>query len=86
MVACSWGAAAAVGFSIAGRLSDIFGRRYVILVGQTLTIIGGIVCCTAGNMKQLIAGEVILGASIGTVSVAYAGQYMTIKQSWRMHI
>lgn len=68
-----WGAAAAVGFSIAGRLSDIFGRRYVILFGQSMTIIGGIICCTAHSMNQLIAGEVILGGSIGTVSVAYAG-------------
>jgi len=69
-----WGAAAAVGFSIAGRLSDIFGRRIVILVGQALTVVGGIVACTANTMEQLIAGEVILGASIGTVSVAYAGE------------
>lgn len=69
-----WGAAAAVGFSIAGRLSDIFGRRYVILVGQILTIVGGAVACTAKSMNQLIAGEVILGGSIGTVSVAYAGE------------
>lgn len=68
-----WGAAAAVGFSIAGRLSDVFGRRYVILVGQALTVVGGIVACTAQTMNQLIAGEVLLGASIGTVSVAYAG-------------
>jgi MFS family permease len=68
-----WGAAAAVGFSIAGRLSDIFGRRYVILVGQVLTIVGAAVACTANTMNQLIAGEVILGGSIGTVSVAYAG-------------
>ncbi|OQU98000.1 hypothetical protein CLAIMM_03842 [Cladophialophora immunda] len=68
-----WGAAAAVGFSIAGRLSDIFGRRYVILVGQLLTVIGGAVACSAQTMNQLIAGEVILGGSIGTVSVAYAG-------------
>ncbi|KAK3110940.1 hypothetical protein LTR53_014275, partial [Teratosphaeriaceae sp. CCFEE 6253] len=68
-----WGAAAAVGFSIAGRLSDIFGRRPVILFGQVLTIIGGIIACTAKSMNQLIAGEVILGASIGTISVAYAG-------------
>ncbi|KAL2430475.1 hypothetical protein ABEF95_008581 [Exophiala dermatitidis] len=68
-----WGAAAAVGFSIAGRLSDIFGRRYVILAGQLLTIVGGAVACTAQSMNQLIAGEVILGGSIGTVSVAYAG-------------
>ncbi len=71
------GAAAAVGFSIAGRISDIFGRRYVILVGQMLTIIGGIVACTAQSMNQLIAGEVILGGSIGTVSVAYAGKSRT---------
>ena len=69
-----WGAAAAVGFSIAGRLSDIFGRRYVILVGQALTVVGGIVACTAKTMNQLIAGEVILGMSIGTISVAYAGR------------
>ena len=69
-----WGAAAAVGFTIAGRLSDIFGRRNVILFGQFLTVIGGIIACTANTMNQLIAGEVILGASIGTVSVAYAGE------------
>lgn len=68
-----WGAAAAVGFSIAGRLSDIFGRRYVILAGQALTIVGGAVACTANTMNQLIAGVVLLGAAIGMVSVAYAG-------------
>jgi MFS family permease len=76
-----WGAAAAVGFSIAGRLSDIFGRRYVILFGQSLTIIGGIVACTAKTMNALIAGEVILGASIGTISVAYAG-----KLGWLLYL
>jgi len=70
-----WGAAAAVGFSIAGRLSDIFGRRPVILTGQCMTIIGGAIACTAKDMHQLIAGEVVLGAAIGTVSVAYAGWY-----------
>lgn len=76
-----WGAAAAVGFSVAGRLSDIFGRRYVILVGQLLTIIGGIIACTAHSMNQVIAGEVILGLSIGTVSVAYAGKPIPILHS-----
>jgi MFS family permease len=70
-----WAAAAAVGFTIAGRVSDIFGRRHVILVGQLLTIVGGAIACSAQSMNQLIAGEVILGASIGTVSVAYAGRH-----------
>jgi MFS family permease len=55
-------------------VSDIFGRRPVILFGQVLTVVGGIVACTADSMNQLIAGEVILGAAIGIVSVAYAGK------------
>ncbi|KAF2710787.1 MFS general substrate transporter [Pleomassaria siparia CBS 279.74] len=78
-----WGAAAAVGFSIAGRLSDIFGRRYVILFGQLLTIVGGAIAGTAKSMNQLIAGEVILGASIGTVSVAYAGLSEILPNKYR---
>jgi MFS family permease len=34
-------------------------------------------------MNQLIAGEVILGASIGTVSVAYAGISEILPNKWR---
>lgn len=100
-VPSGWGAAAAVGFSVAGRISDIFGRRYVrllgcgdfscdtqltvhpklqvILFGQLLTIVGGAIAATANSMEQLIAGEVVLGASIGTVSVAYAGKYNVLE-------
>lgn len=78
-----WGAAAAVGFTIAGRLSDIFGRRYVILFGQLLTVIGGAIAGTANSMNQLIAGEVVLGASIGTVSVAYAGLSEILPNKYR---
>jgi MFS family permease len=79
-----WGAAAAVGFSIAGRLSDIFGRRYVILVGQLLTVVGAAVAASAHSMNQLIAGEVILGGSIGTVSVAYAGTREREKETFNV--
>lgn len=74
-----WAAAAAVGFSVAGKVSDIFGRRHVIMFGKLLTIVGGIVACTAQTMNQLIAGEVVLGASLGTVSVAYAGKSNPLK-------
>jgi MFS family permease len=34
--------AGAVTFSIAGNLSDVFGRRMVILTGNTMMIIGGV--------------------------------------------
>lgn len=43
-----WSVASAVSFSIAGGLSDIFGRRYVLIFGQVLTLIGGVSCLQIG--------------------------------------
>lgn len=37
-----WAIASAVSFSIAGGLSDIFGRRWVLMFGQFLTLIGAV--------------------------------------------
>lgn len=37
-----WSVASAVAFSIAGGLSDIFGRRWVLIAGQVLTLIGSV--------------------------------------------
>lgn len=37
-----WSVASAVAFSIAGGLSDIFGRRWVIMSGQAMTLVGGV--------------------------------------------
>jgi MFS family permease len=31
-----------VSFSFAGSLSDIFGRRYMIITGNSLTLIGAV--------------------------------------------
>lgn len=38
----SWSLCAALVVSIAGRLGDIFGRRYFMLAGGTLAILGSI--------------------------------------------
>lgn len=37
-----WSVASAVSFSIAGGFSDIFGRRYVLICGQAITLIGAV--------------------------------------------
>jgi MFS family permease len=37
-----WSVASAVAFSIAGGLSDVFGRRWVLMAGQLFTLIGGV--------------------------------------------
>ena len=63
--------------------SDIFGRRYIILLGNLMTVVGGAIACTANSMNQLIAGEVVLGAAIGFCSVAYAGITEIVPNKWR---
>lgn len=45
-----------VGFGIAGSLSDIFGRRPIILLGQAIVLIGAIVAATATSLTAVIAG------------------------------
>ena len=37
-----WAISSSVSFCVAGRLSDIFGRRYIIMLGQFLAIIGAV--------------------------------------------
>lgn len=37
-----WSIGAAVSFSAAGGLSDIFGRRWVLLTGQVIVLAGGV--------------------------------------------
>jgi MFS family permease len=37
-----WSVASAVSFAIAGNLSDIFGRRYILLSGQLIVLFGSV--------------------------------------------
>jgi MFS family permease len=41
-IVSGWSIASSVSFTIAGSMSDIFGRRYVILLGELISIIGGV--------------------------------------------
>lgn len=44
-----------------GRLGDIFGRRYFLIGGQLLGLIGAIVCATANNVPTVIGGSALCG-------------------------
>ncbi|KAF7560952.1 hypothetical protein G7046_g3200 [Stylonectria norvegica] len=71
-VISGWGMASSISFAIAGKLSDIFGRRYVILTGQALSIVGAIVAATAQSISALIAGSTLLGLSVGLILVVFS--------------
>lgn len=46
---------------LVGRLGDLFGRRYFLIGGQFLGLIGAIVCATAKNVPTVIGGSVLCG-------------------------
>ncbi|KAL1904040.1 hypothetical protein Sste5344_010267 [Sporothrix stenoceras] len=51
----------AVGFILFGRLSDIFGRRYIFIAGDVLAVIGCIISATSTTVAQLCVGSVMMG-------------------------
>ncbi|KAF4463609.1 major facilitator superfamily transporter [Fusarium albosuccineum] len=79
----AWSLATAVSFSLGGPLSDIFGRRNLILGGQFVVTIGNIVGGTAQNTQSLIAAETIIGVGTGFVFVSYAGVPEMLPNKWR---
>ncbi|KAI1177272.1 fungal trichothecene efflux pump [Nemania sp. FL0916] len=48
-------------YTILGRFSDLFGRRWFFIIGNVVALIGIIVCSTAQNVNTLIVGSTIYG-------------------------
>ncbi|KAI9809979.1 MAG: hypothetical protein M1827_006746 [Pycnora praestabilis] len=51
----------AIGLTLVGRLSDLFGRRWLMIGGSILALIGCIVCATAKDIPTLIGGQTLIG-------------------------
>ena len=68
---------------MAGPLSDVFGRRIPMLIGEAFTLIGCIVSAVAQNVPTLIAGMTMVGFGTGVVFVAYAGVPEMLPNKWR---
>lgn len=59
--------ATALATLVVGALSDLRGRRPVLIVGLALFAVGSAICAAAPNVEMLIAGRVVqaLGGSVG---------------------
>ncbi|ERT01155.1 hypothetical protein HMPREF1624_02396 [Sporothrix schenckii ATCC 58251] len=55
-----------VTLTIIGRVTDIFGRRWIFTGGTFLGIVGSIVCATAQTVDTLIGGMTIIGIGAAT--------------------
>ncbi|KIW32624.1 uncharacterized protein PV07_04155 [Cladophialophora immunda] len=51
----------AVGLGLMGRVTDIFGRRWFMIIGNLLGTIGAVVCSRAHTINTLIGGETLIG-------------------------
>jgi len=57
-----------VGALISGFLSDILGRKYSIMIGSSIWIVGSIISCASQNIGMLVAGRFINGLAVGICS------------------
>lgn len=62
----------AIGYTLVGRLSDIFGRRYFFIGGALLGLVGSIIAATAQKVDVLIGANVFIGfAASSQISFTY---------------
>lgn len=52
-----------------GKVSDIWGRKPIILVANFLFLVGSLVCALAINLPMILAGRVIQGIGGGGLIV-----------------
>ncbi|CAI6290664.1 unnamed protein product [Periconia digitata] len=50
-----------VGLLLVGRISDLVGRRYFIIAGQVLGLVGGIIAATAKSVPTVIGANAFIG-------------------------
>lgn len=83
-ITVAWPFGASIIVSIGGRLSDIFGRRYFMLCGSALGIVGCIVGATGQSINQMIASGAIFGIASGFQEMAYACLQEIVPNKYRM--
>ncbi|CAK7202974.1 hypothetical protein SEUCBS139899_005701 [Sporothrix eucalyptigena] len=83
-ITVSWQLGAAVVVSVGGRLSDIFGRRYFMLTGSLLGIVGCVVGATGKSINQMIGSGIIFGIASGFQEMSYACIQEILPNRYRM--
>lgn len=69
-VSLGWVLSQGVSALIVGRLTDVFGRRYIFIGGSVIGLIGSIFASQVQTVEQLIGASVMLGVA-GGIQINY---------------
>lgn len=72
-----------IAFMLFGANSDLFGRRFFILFGNVLMVIGTIIGGTSHNINQSIAAHAIFGFGGGACQMAAFSLPELLPNKWR---
>ncbi|KAI0837723.1 hypothetical protein F5Y06DRAFT_297151 [Hypoxylon sp. FL0890] len=61
LVATAWTLGSSISFLLFGRLSDIFGRKYLVVGTSVLGLVSYIIGAVTQNVPTLIAAKLIIG-------------------------
>ena len=78
---------AAVGALTAGRIADRFGRRFTLIAGGIIFVLGSIWCALSGSVGMLATARTFLGFAVGAVSIVspmYIAEIVPAKVRGRM--
>jgi MFS family permease len=67
-----WQLGASIIVSIGGRLSDIFGRRYFMITGASISIVATLIGANGTSVNMMIASGTLFGIGSGFQEMAYA--------------
>ncbi|KAK7894311.1 hypothetical protein LTR67_006072 [Exophiala xenobiotica] len=68
---------------LVGRLGDIYGRRYFILLGDVFGLIGCCVSATGNNVNTLIGAGIFIGTASACQQQAWAGVAEMVPKKYR---
>jgi MFS family permease len=52
-----------------GKISDIWGRKPILLIANVVFLVGSLICALAVNMTMMLVGRAIQGAGGGGIIV-----------------
>jgi MFS family permease len=61
--------AAAISTPISGRLGDMYGKRFIILVLLSIMAVGSVVCALSDTLVPMIVGRSLQGIGLGVIAL-----------------